>query len=366
MAGKIFVTGDIHGEPERFSTTRFPRQKELDKEDYMIICGDFGLVWEGKIEVQGDCVAVENRESDREKWWLDWLEALPFTVLFVDGNHENYDRLKQYPIEEWMGGKVHKIRPSVIHLMRGQVFEIAGKRIFTFGGARSHDISDGILEYTDPQLKEKKGNLNRRRALYRVNHESWWKEEMPSLEEIEEGMENLSKYNNEVDYIISHCCPGELHELIQPGMEEWNELTLYFDTLKKMCRYKKWYFGHYHDNKNVTEQDILLYKDILELGASVDENHPVLGKPRYEMYQPVRFLGWERGEQAEKIGLVYIRDPYGTFSNPDEPSYDIMALHGTERCLFKHHPESAVKALTKEEIEEYSELLSELAVKRGK
>lgn len=275
MAGKIFVTGDIHGEPERFSTTRFPRQNELDKEDYMIICGDFGLVWEGKIEVQGNNVVVENRESDREKWWLDWLEALPFTVLFVDGNHENFDRLKQYQIEEWMGG-------------------------------------------------------------------------------------------NEVDYIISHCCPGELHELIQPGMEEWNELTLYFDTLKKMCRYKKWYFGHYHDNKNVTEQDILLYKDILELGASVDENHPVLGKPRYEMYQPVRFWGWERGEQAEKIGLVYIRDPYGTFSNPDEPSYDIMALHGTERCLFKHHPESAVKALTKEEIEEYSELLSELAVKRGK
>ena len=89
MAGKIFITGDIHGEPNRFSRERFPRQKELDKEDYMIICGDFGLVWEGKIEVQGDCVTVENRESDREKWWLDWLEALPFTGVFVDGNYEN-------------------------------------------------------------------------------------------------------------------------------------------------------------------------------------------------------------------------------------------------------------------------------------
>lgn len=366
MAGKIFVTGDIHGEPNRFSVERFPRQKELDKEDYMIICGDFGLVWEGKIEVQGESVAVENRESDREKWWLDWLEALPFTVLFVDGNHENFDRLKQYSVEEWMGGMVHKIRPSVIHLMRGQVFTIAGKRIFTFGGARSHDISDGILEYADPQLKEKKRSLNRRGALYRVDHESWWKEEMPSTGEMEEGLANLSKYNNEVDYIISHCCPGKLHELIQPGMEEWNELTLYFDALRKMCRYQKWYFGHYHDNKNVTERDVLLYKDILELGASVDVNRPVLGKPRYEMYQPVKFCYREKGKVMESIGLIYIRDAYGTFSNPDEPSYDIMALLGTERCLFKHHPESTVKALTKEEIAEHSEMLSKLAVKWGK
>lgn len=130
-------------------------------------------------------------------------------------------------------------------------------------------------------------------------------------------------------------------------MKEENELTLYFDTLKKGCRYQKWYFGHYHDNKNVTEQDVLLYKDILEIGASVDENRPVLGKPRYEMYQPVKFFGWENKEQVEKIGLVYIRDPYGTFSNPDELSYDIMALSGEENCLFKHHAESTV---TKEEV----------------
>ena len=26
-------------------------------------------------------------------------------------------------VELWHGGKVHKVRPSVIHLMRGQVFD---------------------------------------------------------------------------------------------------------------------------------------------------------------------------------------------------------------------------------------------------
>lgn len=31
------------------------------------------------------------------------------------------------------------IQKSFLHLMRGQVFEIDGKKIFTFGGASSHD-----------------------------------------------------------------------------------------------------------------------------------------------------------------------------------------------------------------------------------
>ena len=39
-----------------------------------------------------------------------------------------------------------------------------------------------------------------------MNHISWWKEEMASEEEMEEGLSNLSQYNNEVDFIISHCC----------------------------------------------------------------------------------------------------------------------------------------------------------------
>lgn len=34
---------------------------------------------------------------------------------------EIYDRLYSYPVEYWKGGKIHRIRPSVIHLMRGQV-----------------------------------------------------------------------------------------------------------------------------------------------------------------------------------------------------------------------------------------------------
>ena len=145
----IYITGDCHGDFHRFSKRIFPEQKDMSKDDYVIICGDFGGIW--------------NRDGEdyNEKYNLDLLANKSYTTLFIDGNHENFDRLNSYPVREWHGGNVHEIRPSVMHLMRGQVFEIDGMSFFTFGGASSHDIDGGILEMDDPFFAEKKSRLNR-------------------------------------------------------------------------------------------------------------------------------------------------------------------------------------------------------------
>ena len=41
----IYLTGDTHSDFARFSTDKFQIQKEMTKNDYVIICGDFGGVW---------------------------------------------------------------------------------------------------------------------------------------------------------------------------------------------------------------------------------------------------------------------------------------------------------------------------------
>ena len=121
----IWITGDTHGDwIHRLNMDSFPEQREMTKDDYVIVLGDFGI-W---------------RDSPQQRWNLNWLEERRFTTLFIDGNHECYDILDSYPVEEWHGGKVHFIKPSVIHLMRGQIFDIDGLKFFTFGGAASHDI----------------------------------------------------------------------------------------------------------------------------------------------------------------------------------------------------------------------------------
>ena len=245
----IYITGDTHSDFSRFTEEDFPIQLEMTKDDYIIICGDFGRVW------------TFEEESSREKEALDWLNNKNFTTLFVDGNHENYTRLYNYPIEEWKGGKVHKIRDSVLHLMRGEIFDIDNKKIFAFGGARSHDIQDGILNLDE---EEKIYEYRKRGAYFRIRDFSWWDLELPRNQEMENGIKNLEKVNYKVDYVISHCCPTSIQALINPTYKR-DILTDYLQQISEKCIFKKWYFGHYHDYRQVNAQFTLLYEDILPL-----------------------------------------------------------------------------------------------------
>lgn len=245
----IYITGDTHSDFSRFTEENFPIQSEMTKDDYIIICGDFGGVW------------TFEEESRREKEALDWLNNKNFTTLFVDGNHENYTRLYNYPIEEWKGGKVHKIRDSVLHLMRGEIFDIDNKKIFAFGGARSHDIQDGILNLDE---EEKIYEYRKRGAYFRIRDFSWWDLELPTNQEMENGIENLEKINYKVDYIISHCCPTSIQALINSTYKR-DILTDYLQQISEKCTFKRWYFGHYHDYKQVNSQFTLLYENIVPL-----------------------------------------------------------------------------------------------------
>ena len=183
-------------------------------------------------------------------------------IEFIDYKLDDHPK---YPVEEWHGGKVHKIRPSVIHLMRGQIYNIDGIRFFTFGGATSHDIDGGILEPDDPDFKKKRKELNKGILPYRINHISWWAQELPSEEEMEEGRRNLATHNNAVDFIVTHCCSSSTQALLSGGLYKPDMLTKYLEEIKQRTKYKKWFFGHYHDNRNMNAEEILMYEQIIRI-----------------------------------------------------------------------------------------------------
>lgn len=251
----IFVTGDCHGNVRKFSNAAFQEQKELSRSDTVIVCGDFGLVW-------------EKEETPNEKHWLDWLENKSYTTVFVDGNHENHDRLNSYPVKEWNGGKVHEVRPHVLHLMRGEVYDIEGVKVLAFGGARSHDIRDGILDGNDPKWKKQAKYLDSiGKYMFRVKGVSWWENELPSKEEMENGIQNLKKYDFKVDYVVSHCAPTFVQAYMSCGAYEHDILTDYFQSLvyDYGLDFKYWFFGHYHDDRRVLDKFGLLYDQITEI-----------------------------------------------------------------------------------------------------
>lgn len=204
----IYACGDTHGSIHinKLSEEKFPQQKNLTKDDYVIVCGDFGLVW---------------YDNGEDYWWRDWLSKKNFTTLFVDGNHENFELLYNFPKEKKFGGTVHKITDSIYHLCRGQVFEIEGKKIFTMGGAKSQD------------------------KMFRRENVSWWRDEMPNYMDYEEALYNLEQNNWTVDYIFTHCAPTSIQQVINPSYEP-DVLTIFLDQVAATARFKRWYFGHYH------------------------------------------------------------------------------------------------------------------------
>lgn len=209
----IYLTGDTHipVDIKKLNTKNFPEQKNLSRDDFVIVLGDFGLLW---------------KEDDTYRHWKKWLEEKPFTLLWLDGNHENHDWIGRLPISRWRGGKVHFVSDNIIHLMRGQIFSLAEKSFFVCGGASSVD-------------KE-----------HRVAHVSWWPQEDILWAEYDEALSNLDRVNNKVDYILTHTCP---HEIIYPMFNISpiaDPTSRFLDEVAQMVDGAEWYFGHHHIDKD--------------------------------------------------------------------------------------------------------------------
>lgn len=246
----VFVTGDCHAAFHRFSTHNFPEQKDLSYDDTVIVCGDFGL-W---------------HDDNTERYWLRWLNEKPFTTVFVDGNHENFDRLygDEFPVVDFHGGKAHKIREHIYHLLRGYIFDFDGKKFWCFGGASSHDVQDGILDLDDFEdldgFKRALKSWTRAGKMFRINHLSWWEQELPTQKEMDFGIRELGEAGNKVDFIVSHCCPQEVATAM--GFHNPDVLTQYFNTIAHDVEFTRWHFGHYHDEASIWGKFILHYENI--------------------------------------------------------------------------------------------------------
>ena len=208
----LYITGDTHGNFERI--LKWTETTNLNKDkDFLFILGDFGYIW-------------DNKRTSFEKDNLDFISCLPFTTLFIDGNHENHERLNSMRVVNFSGGKAHKVYDSIYHLMRGQVYEIAGKRIFTFGGASSidkHLRTEGI---------------------------SWWKEEEFNYHEANTAYENLNNVGWEVDYVLTHSAPFSIRDkLFESNKPSSTERML--EAMLRNIKFKRWYFGHYHMDKKM-------------------------------------------------------------------------------------------------------------------
>lgn len=214
----IYITGDTHGDLNDFRN-RVELNLNLTREDIVIVCGDFGFNWDAK----------------HISAWKRFEH--PYTVLFCDGNHENFDVLNNLRTRKMFGDEVCEFDKNTFRLLTGHMYDIEGVKTFVFGGATSIDRE------------------------WRLDNEAvygklWWKEEVPTWEVFELAKRTLEEHNWTFDLFISHTCRPELKEKFLETYKKG-----FYDRVEHMIKaleeeikehggsWKKSCFGHFHMDK---------------------------------------------------------------------------------------------------------------------
>ena len=218
----IFVTGDTHGHID-YKKLLSLKEKKLSYDDYLIICGDAGICW----------------SYYDLKEFLELYNDIGCTIIYVDGNHENFDMLNKMPLVEYKGALMHMIDKHIFHVLRGEIMTLDGKTFLCIGGAHSID------------------------KMYRIPFLSWWPDEDITFHDIDNAIANLKKYNNKVDYVITHCVDSKtVKDTFRFKTDSSSDQLGFID---KIVDYKHWYFGHYHFDREIGSKKTCLYQMIIEI-----------------------------------------------------------------------------------------------------
>lgn len=210
----IYITGDTHGD---FSRLRFfCKNQNTSNEDTIIILGDAGLNY------------YLNKKDIKLK---QMVSNIPITLFCVRGNHEERpENISTYKTKEYWGGIVfyEEEFPNILFAKDGEEYNINGKKCLVLGGAYSVDkyyrLSMGYHWFSSEQLSDNEKEL----IFKKIN----------------------GKY---YDYVFSHTCPYNtrpVHLFLQ-GIDQStvdSSMEYWLQKVADSIIFKKWFFGHYHDD----------------------------------------------------------------------------------------------------------------------
>ena len=229
----VYITGDMHGDLSRLYDKEF---RKLRAGDVLIVCGDFGYIFSG---------------GKTEKQAINFFAKRKFVTAFIDGTHDNLERIKATRSTVWHGGMVHRIKGNLLYLCRGQIFKIEGSTFFAFGGGES----------TDKDMRIAAGN--------------WWREEEPTPAEMADGARVLDEAGLKVDYIVTHEPPSLVKSsiLLRRGENDnTNKINGYFEEIGRSCEFRRWYFGSLHEDRVITDRYTCVFKKLLPVSGAAGED----------------------------------------------------------------------------------------------
>lgn len=225
----LYITGDIHGSLERIDEIKnFCIVSKTTTDDCMFILGDVGINY------------YRNKKDIYRK---EKMSEIPVTFVCIRGNHEiRPQNIPSYVEKEMFGGTVYvePAYPNIIFLQDGGEYEIQGKKILAIGGAYSVDKDYRLM-----------------------NGWNWFPDEQLTETERDEIFRKIR--GNRYDIVMTHTCPFEwqptelfLSVVDQSKVDKTTEIWL--GEIKNSITFDKWYFGHFHGDKNMGFFEMLFNK----------------------------------------------------------------------------------------------------------
>ena len=215
----LYLTGDTHGDYRRFERKEI---RHLKQGDVLVVCGDFGFVWEG---------------GKKEEKLLQKIGKRKYHTLFVPGANENYDLLRQYPEVEYAGGRARQISGNLYQLLTGETYRLGEKTLLAFGGGEALDCD--IVD----------------RTLY--------EDQLPKKEELDAVLARLE--GQRVDCVVSYEPPYSIAAFLDLEAKPDGYYGLYLDQVLKRLQLGQWFFGKYHLDKRVTPRFMAVYEKAVPL-----------------------------------------------------------------------------------------------------
>lgn len=250
---RVFVTGDTHYKDEYQKVERLCEIAETDKDDFLIILGDHGCNYYG-----------EKKDRRMKKY----LESLPISFILVKGNHDQRPSRKScdecFVVDPCVTGSflVDKEFPSILYPKMFGAYTILGKPSFIIGGAYSVDKWYRL-------------------QMYEQGHHSyrWFPDEQLSPAEVAACRNEIHDKmpHDGYEYIFTHTCPikYEPYDKFLTSIDQTQvdkTMENFFGDLDSTIRYKKWFCGHYHvDRESLDGKVHLMYNDVILLGDAKDD-----------------------------------------------------------------------------------------------
>lgn len=283
----LYVRGDIHGEPiSAFSYSSRPEMRDLTDNDYVVILGDWGVVWND--DHKGDTI-----------YKLKWMANKPWIWVCLLGNHDNWDWALSLPKVQTEIGEVREcIYESVVYdniyiVADPSVLDICGEKCFCIPGAECHDVpgvyvdpqgnehsplpikgKDGEWYYVDGSPIEMQGYAFHP-SYYRKEGSSWWKDEAVDVDSAGEILHYLTDNECHIDFIFSHDAPAiqleKMNKTLPSGHKEpVTEGEKFLERVREELDFDCWFHGHLHWDRLQPETDdriMCLYQTMCNLSC---------------------------------------------------------------------------------------------------